>query len=67
MAQNYASKDLAVIDERFYTEALTEPIVNNGIKMTFEGVNSVTIYSVNVVPEVDYVRNGQNRFGALVE
>ena len=67
MAQNYASKDLAVIDERFYTEALTEPIVNNGIKMTFEGVNSVTIYNVDVVPEVDYVRNGQNRFGALVE
>lgn len=67
MAQNYASKDLAVIDERFYTEALTQPIVNNGIKMTFEGVNSVTIYNVDVVPEVDYVRNGQNRFGALVE
>lgn len=67
MAQNYASKDLATIDERFYTESVTQPIINNGIKLTFEGVNSVTIYDVDVVAEVDYVRSGHNRFGPLVE
>lgn len=67
MAQNYAAKDLATIDERFYTESVTQPIINNGIKLTFEGVNSVTIYNVDVVAEVDYVRSGHNRFGPLVE
>jgi len=67
MAQNYASEDLAVIDERFYTESKTSMIVNNGLTMTFEGVNTVTIYNVGVVSEVDYIRNGENRFGPLVE
>ncbi|MCA9325950.1 hypothetical protein KDA23_07910 [Candidatus Saccharibacteria bacterium] len=67
MAQNYASEDLAVIDERFYTESKTSMIINNGLTMTFEGVNTVTIYNVDVVAEVDYVRDGENRFGPLVE
>jgi len=67
MAQNYASEDLAVIDERFYTESKTSMIVNNGLTMTFEGINTVTIYNVGVVSEVDYIRNGENRFGPLVE
>jgi hypothetical protein len=65
--QNYASEDLAVLDERFYTESKTSMIINNGITMTFEGVNTVTIYNVDVVPEVDYVREGKDRFGPLVE
>ena len=67
MAQNYASEDLAVIDERFYTESKTSMIVNNGLTMSFEGINTVTIYNVGVVSEVDYIRNGENRFGPLVE
>lgn len=65
--QNYASEDLAVLDERFYTESKTSMIINNGLTMTFEGVNTVTIYNVDVVAEVDYVREGKDRFGPLVE
>lgn len=65
--QNYAQEDLAVLDERFYTESKTSMIINNGLTMTFEGVNTVTIYNVDVVPEVDYVRDGKDRFGPLVE
>src|ERR1035437_4276938 len=62
MAQNYAQKTLDMIDERFYKDAVTEPLVNNGIKLDFSGVNTVTI-----VTETNYVRTGYNRFGALVE
>jgi len=68
MAQNYAASHLAVIDERFYTESVTKEIINNSdVRVEFNGKNSVTIYSVDVVAEVDYVRSGDNRFGALVE
>lgn len=65
--QNYAHEDLAVLDERFYTESKTSLIINNGITMTFHGVAGVTIYNVDTVPEVDYVRYGKDRFGPLVE
>lgn len=65
--QNYASEDLAVLDERFYTESKTSMIINNGLTMTFNGVAGVTIYNVDVVAEQDYIRNGANRFGPLVE
>lgn len=65
--QNYSAEDLGILDERFYTESKTNMIVNNGMTMTFQGVNTVTIHNVDVVPEVDYVRNGKDRFGALVE
>lgn len=67
MAQNYSTKVLGKIDERNYTEMLTGDIVNKGIRLEFNGNNSVTIYNVDVVSETDYVRSGTNRFGALVE
>lgn len=66
-SQNYAQRTLDVIDERFYLEAKTEAIVNNGIKLDFTGVNTVTIYNVNVVAETNYTRSGYNRFGQLIE
>jgi hypothetical protein len=65
--QNYGAKSLAVVDERYYTESKTGIITNKGVTLTFEGVNTVTIYTVDVVAEVDYQRNGANRFGPLVE
>lgn len=67
MAQNYAAAHLAVLDERFSLDSKTDLIVNKGIRLDFNGKNSVTIYNVDVVPENDYVRSGANRFGALVE
>lgn len=68
MAQNYASAHLKAIDERVYLESKTAGIFNgDGIRLDFNGKNSVTIYNVNTVSEVDYIRSGANRFGALVE
>lgn len=68
MAQNYAAAHLKVIDERFYTESVTKDIINNSdVRVEFNGKKSVTIYSVDVVAENDYVRAGANRFGDLVE
>jgi hypothetical protein len=67
LAQNYASSYLKELDERFFTESKTGLIVNKGIRLDFNGKNSVTIYNVDVVAETDYVRSGSNRFGALVE
>lgn len=67
-SQNYASSVLNQIDERFALEAKTGDIINNGdVRIEFNGKNSVTIYNVNVVAEQDYVRNGANRFGSLIE
>lgn len=66
--QNYASATLAVIDERLALEAKTGDVVNKGgVRLDFNGKNSVTIYTVNTVSEVNYVRSGSNRFGALNE
>lgn len=57
-----------MIDERFYTDSITKDIINNSdVRLEFNGKNSVTIYTVDTVAEVDYVRNGENRFGTLVE
>lgn len=65
--QNYASATLDTIDERFSLESKTDVVVNKGIRLDFNGKNSVTIYNVNTVAETDYVRAGNNRFGSLVE
>lgn len=67
-SQNYASAVLAEIDERLALESKTGDIVNKGgVRLDFNGKNSVTIYTVNTVSEVNYVRNGSNRFGTLFE
>lgn len=65
--QNYATEVLDLIDERFYLESKTNAIVNNGIELEFTGVNTVTIYNIDVVPENDYQRTGVMRYGQLVE
>jgi len=68
MAQNYASAVLSQIDEKLSLESKTDSIVNKGgVRLDFNGKNSVTIYTVNTVSEVNYVRNGTNRFGTLTE
>jgi hypothetical protein len=67
MAQNFAASHLKVLDERYFPTAKTNSIINKGIKLDFNGRNSVTIYNVQVVAESDYVRGGSNRFGQLVE
>jgi hypothetical protein len=67
MAQNYANAHLKVLDERFTTDSKTSLIVNNGIRLDFNGKKSVTIYNVDTVVEGNYTRSGSDRFGSLVE
>ena len=67
MAQNYSAAHLKVVDERVFLESKTAGRFANDVRLDFNGKNSVTIYNVNTVSEVDYVRSGSNRFGALVE
>jgi len=67
-AQNYASAVLDQIDERLALDSKTADVVNKGgVRLEFNGKNSVTIYTVNTVSEVNYVRSGSNRFGTLNE
>lgn len=67
MAQKWAQAHLDVVDERYFLEAQTADIINKGIRLDFNGKKSVSIYDVDTVDEVDYVRNGFNRFGDVVE
>ncbi|MDZ4205625.1 MAG: hypothetical protein U1C12_00185 [Patescibacteria group bacterium] len=68
MAQNYAAAHLAQIDERYSIDAVTGEVINkSGIRLDFNGKNSVTIYNVDTVSQVNYLRSGTNRFGALTE
>lgn len=67
-SQNYASAVLDQIDERLALDSKTDVVVNKGgVRLDFNGKNSVTIYTVNTVAEVNYVRSGTNRFGTLTE
>jgi N4-gp56 family major capsid protein len=67
MAQNLASTYQKEIDEVFRLKSVTSSIINNGVRLTFNGVNSVSIYGVATVAEGNYVRSGSNRFGSLAE
>lgn len=67
MAQNYASKYEAKIDEVFRLKSLTDGIINKGIRLDYQGVNAVSIYGVATVAETNYTRSGSNRFGSLAE
>lgn len=69
MAQNYAAAHLKAVDERVYLESKTAGRFANNIRLDFNGRNSVTIYNVNTVAEVDYNRGEVNgsRFGQLTE
>jgi len=67
MAQNYASTYQKTIDEVFRLKSVTTNIINKGIRLDYQGVNSVSIYGVSTVSEVNYTRSGTNRFGTLAE
>jgi hypothetical protein len=65
--QNYGAKSLGVLDKPFTTKSKTDVINNKGITLDFTGVNTVTFYTPSTVAEVDYTRDGRDRFGSLVE
>jgi hypothetical protein len=65
MAINLAEKYEKKVQERFTTSSKTDSYC--GHDYTFEGVNSINIYSIDTVPLVDYTRSGTSRFGDATE
>jgi len=67
-AINYGSATLGQVDEKYFAEAKTNDLVNNGdIRLEWHGKQTLTIYTIDVVPENDYIRDGRDRFGEPVE
>lgn len=67
MSITLSSANLAVLDENFSLPSKTSDLNNPDVKVDFEGRNAVTIRNWSTVSEIDYVRAGVNRFGALNE
>ena len=58
---NLATKYSTVVDERFTRESQAMLALNNDYE--FKGDKTVKVYSIPVVPMVDYSRNGMQRYG----
>jgi N4-gp56 family major capsid protein len=65
MAVNLASKYSSKVDERFKLKSLTESAVNNDYD--WDGVKTVTVYSVPTVAMGNYTRTGLARYGTAAE
>lgn len=65
MAINLASKYASKVDERFKLKELTA----NGLNTDYnwEGVNTITVYGVNVPTLNNYSKTGANRYGTPAE
>ena len=61
MAINLASKYSKKVDERWYRESQVAPALSNDYE--FNGVDTVKVYSIPVVPMTDYQRTGSSRYG----
>lgn len=59
--QNLATKYSTVVDERFARESQAMLALNNDYE--FKGDKTVKVYSIPIVPMVDYTRNGTSRYG----
>ena len=59
--RNLAQKYSKTIDERFSRESQAMIALNN--HYDFNGVDTVKVYSIPVVPMTDYTRSGLNRYG----
>jgi hypothetical protein len=67
MSLTLSSAHLAVLDENFTLPSKTSELDNKDIKVDFNGRNAVTIRNWDTVAEVDYTRDGVNRFGTMFE
>lgn len=65
MAVNLASKYSSKVDERFKLRSLTDAAVNN--EYDWDGVKTVTVYSVPTVAMGNYTRTGLARYGTAAE
>ena len=59
--KNLAQKYSKTIDERFARESQAVLALNN--HYDFNGVDTVKVYSIPVVPMTDYTRSGLARYG----
>lgn len=55
------------IETRFSRDSVTEACFSKDLDVEFHGVKSVTVSSNGLAPVNDYVRSGDNRFGAVNE
>lgn len=67
MSLTLSSAHVKVLDENFYLPSKTSELDNKEIKVDFNGYNSVTIRNWDTVEEVDYTRDGFERFGSGAE
>ncbi len=58
---NLATKYSTVVDERFTRESQAMIALNNDYE--FKGDKTVKVYSIPIVPMVDYTRSGTSRYG----
>jgi N4-gp56 family major capsid protein len=65
MAVNLASKYSSKIDERFTLKSLTEAAVNQSYD--WEGVKTISVYSIPTVAMGNYSRTGLARYGTAAE
>jgi N4-gp56 family major capsid protein len=65
MAVNLASKYEKKVAERFKLKSLTESAVNTDY--TWEGVNTINVYSIPTVAMNNYTKSGLSRYGTAAE
>ena len=63
--QNLATRYLTEVDERFARESQAMLALNNDYKC--QGDKTFKVYSIPVVPMVDYARSGNSRYGTPVD
>lgn len=67
MSLTLSAANLAVLDENWTLPSMTSDLDNKDIKVDFMGRNAVTIRNWDTVEEVDYAREGLDRFGTMFE
>ena len=65
MAINYAQKYSAKVVERYGIKSLTDKGLNKDYD--WNGVKTLTVYSIPTVEMGDYTRSGSNRYGTPTE
>ena len=64
---NLASQIHKSVLERLSFDALTGNLFNSSLDVSFNGVKSVSFYSVGTAPINDYSRSGTSRYGTPTE
>lgn len=62
MAQNLATKFSKKVSERLHSESIVGKVTNKNF--SWEGVDTIKVYSVDTMTMNDYQRGGDNRYGS---